>query len=252
MIAHPCGHCGAPVAAHMRRRHDAICPHNPAARAKIMTVLEDPAAPGCAVGVQAYKVASKANGAPSSTVLYRYFGAWPLVCAEFGLLSPNGENVESYAPLPADCDGLHCPHCGDAYPQHLWRHVRHCPRNPALRAAIIFALTDPDKPGQAVSRDEYSRRAIGTGAPDVSAVRRMATTWRDVCAYFGLEPPRRKSREEVVIAAIEEEIAEARSVLAYEKDRGGALEAFDWHYENGRRVEGRLPAGGGRVWSVLR
>lgn len=67
------------------RRHLVVCPRNPALRPHIVAALTDPKRPGCAVGPRIYARRSAGFRAPSASLLYRAWGNWEAVAAEFGL-----------------------------------------------------------------------------------------------------------------------------------------------------------------------
>ena len=97
------------------------------------------------------------------------------------------------------CEWGECPHCGmELYPHTARRHVRLCPRNPAQRAGIVAALSDPQRPGYAVSYYAYDRRAQRLHAPSTALLFRAWGSWMAVCAAFGLRYDGRRSRAEKV------------------------------------------------------
>ena len=82
----PCPHCGRAFAYSGNVvQHAAVCPRNPAVRERLAAAIADPDNPGCAVSSSQYRRVSGALGLPSVEVLWRAFGRWEDVAAEFGL-----------------------------------------------------------------------------------------------------------------------------------------------------------------------
>ena len=94
-----------------------------------------------------------------------------------------------------------CPHCGKLYERVEW-HTRYCLLAPAVRDLVLQAMTDPDKPGCAVSRDAYDLRAREIGAATARALIDQLGKWATVCAVFGLKPPPAPNRTDQEAAAI--------------------------------------------------
>ena len=60
---------------------------------------------------------------------------------------------------------------------------------PEMAARIRPALTDPDRPGYAVSTRRYRQRSAAMGAPSYPALLAEWGDWPAVCAHFGLTAP---------------------------------------------------------------
>lgn len=92
-----------------------------------------------------------------------------------------------------------CPWCGWEVIPTTRRHIKVCPRNPALRQNIIQALSDTERPGYAVSSRVYSRRSYKSRAPSLSLLYRAWGSWSAICAEFGLtrEPARKMGKQRV-------------------------------------------------------
>lgn len=83
-----------------------------------------------------------------------------------------------------------CPHCGRQFVSvggNYNIHVSMCPEQPEIAEAIRVALTDPDRPGRAVTVHEYNRRKRGTVASRSGMLIQMYGGWRKVCERFGLQ-----------------------------------------------------------------
>lgn len=89
-----------------------------------------------------------------------------------------------------------CPFCGIEVTPQARRHLTVCPRNPALREAIIAALRDPTRPGYAVGPRTYGNHSYRRRVPCVTLLYRAWGDWEVVAAYFGLwyEKRRRKGK----------------------------------------------------------
>ena len=91
----------------------------------------------------------------------------------------------------ADCPYCHREGTVDA-------HVRLCPDNPTVYAAIGDALRDPHEPTRALSAERYNAQRVLYGAPVASGLLLRYGSWGDVCAEYGLEKPRRNVDELIV------------------------------------------------------
>jgi hypothetical protein len=79
-----------------------------------------------------------------------------------------------------------CPHCRKA--RQPARHLTMCPHQPELRAVIVATLTDPDRPGYALTNGRYGIRAPRMGAPSKESLCHAFGSWVEVVAEFGLRP----------------------------------------------------------------
>lgn len=106
-----------------------------------------------------------------------------------------------------------CPHCDAAHDTRaLAQHIAHCIANPAVRAATLAALADPDAPGCAVGYRQYGATR-GADAVSARTLLERYATWAAVCAEFGLQLPSRKRRPELAqvrMSAEAHELAQAR------------------------------------------
>lgn len=94
-----CPHCGAEFKnIGGQRQHARTCLQRPGMEGLIHECLEDADHPGAAVSVRVYAARAAAVGAASDDALRRAFGAWPEVCARFGLV-PGGRRRASEATL---------------------------------------------------------------------------------------------------------------------------------------------------------
>ena len=82
---HVCPHCGETFCLSGLLMHEPVCVARPDAPARVRAALEDPARPGYAVGVMAYRQRAAELGATSHPTLLEVFGDWGLVCAWAGL-----------------------------------------------------------------------------------------------------------------------------------------------------------------------
>ena len=82
---HVCPHCGATLSLSGLYMHEPVCVERPDMRARVREALEDPARPGYAIGVMAYRQRAAELGATSHPTLLEVFGDWGLVCAWAGL-----------------------------------------------------------------------------------------------------------------------------------------------------------------------
>ena len=82
---HVCPHCGETFCLSGLLMHEPVCVARPDAPARVRAALEDPARPGYAVGVMAYRQRASELGATSQTTLLDAFGDWNAVCAWVGL-----------------------------------------------------------------------------------------------------------------------------------------------------------------------
>lgn len=80
-----CPWCGMEITP-WARRHLIVCPRNPALRPNIIRALADAERPGYAVSYAIYWRRAGRVRAPSLSLLYRAWGSWPVICAEFGLI----------------------------------------------------------------------------------------------------------------------------------------------------------------------
>lgn len=131
-----------------------------------------------------------------------------------------------------------CPYCGKLYERVEW-HTRYCLSAPAVRALVLQAMTDPDKPGCAVSRDAYDLRAREIGAATARALIDQLGKWATVCAVFGLKPPPRTGRSAQRAAQEAAAIADTAAMVARDD------EVRQWTRERGLEVcaARRLPDG---------
>ena len=108
---------------------------------------------------------------------------------------------------------VRCPHCDEAHDTRaLAQHIAHCIANPAVRAATLAALADPDAPGCAVGYRQYGATR-GADAVSARTLLERYATWAAVCAEFGLQLPSRKRRPELAqvrMSAEARELAQAR------------------------------------------
>lgn len=88
-----------------------------------------------------------------------------------------------------------CPHCNeDIGATVLHKHVGACIRNPAVRAAVLTCLTDPQNAAHAISAERYNARRVMFDVPsDRTLVMQYDGTWEAVYTDFGLLPPLRYS-----------------------------------------------------------
>ncbi len=226
----PCPHCGRSCGQNGLQRHVVACPANPAVREAVLCAMTDPAAPGFAVEAGEYDARARRTGAPSISVLrHQVGGGWVEICAAFGLQPAGAVTIGRGE----------CPHCGRAVAQ-LKKHVKSCPYSPPVRARIIQALEDPNRPGYAVGGYLYE---TSHGMPSRETLKRhIAPDWASICIHFGLLPPgqsraKQHSGEQQLLDELEAEREEARRALEYERDRGGALEVCRVReIDGGRRV----------------
>lgn len=94
-----CPHCGEVFKNFGgQRQHARTCLQRPGMEELIRQCLEDADHPGAAVSVRVYAARAAAAGAASDDALRRAFGAWPQVCARFGLV-PGARRRASEAAL---------------------------------------------------------------------------------------------------------------------------------------------------------
>jgi hypothetical protein len=145
-----------------------------------------------------------------------------------------------------------CRYCHAAHgASFIALHEARCLQNPAVRAATLKALTDPDRPGVAIASDEYDRRAAEYGAIPRSTLRGMFGSWAATCAAFGLAivrrapvdvPTRRKSAAAQEMAQAAEDAAMAAyEAMLLDQERCRGLPVCD---------KARVLPGGGVAWMV--
>jgi hypothetical protein len=146
-----------------------------------------------------------------------------------------------------------CRYCHAAHgASFIALHEARCLQNPAVRAATLAALTDPDRPGVAIASDEYDRRAAQYGAIPRSTLRGMFGSWAATCAAFGLAvaprpapvdvSTRRKSAAAQEMAQAQEDAAMAAyEAMLLEQERRRGLPVCD---------KARVLPSGGVAWMV--
>ena len=142
-----------------------------------------------------------------------------------------------------------CPYCGKLYERVEW-HTRYCLSAPAVRALVLQAMTDPDKPGCAVSRDAYDLRAREIGAATARALIDQLGKWATVCAVFGLKPPARRGGYRPHAAPVTERLAALDAEV--ERMQAAAEPANPYREWSGLPVCGVREIDGGRrlAWMV--
>jgi hypothetical protein len=146
-----------------------------------------------------------------------------------------------------------CRYCNAAHgASFIALHEARCLQNPAVRAATLKALTDPDRPGVAIASDEYDRRAAQYGAIPRSTLRGLFGSWAATCAAFGLAVVRRapaQGQESKRRTAAAQEMEQAQ-----EDARIAAWEAVLLEQERYRGLpvcdKARVLPGGGVAWMV--
>lgn len=86
----------------------------------------------------------------------------------------------------ARTDRIACPYCGATTTRV---HPPRCPDNPDVRARILAALTDPDKPGYAISKNRYTLHSSALNLPAELTLKRHYGSWAAFVAAFGLKSP---------------------------------------------------------------
>ena len=80
-----------------------------------------------------------------------------------------------------------CQHCHRLYANRsVGIHEHFCPERPEVAAAILAAMTDPERPGFARRSMDYQAAASGTGATSIKALVAHFGSWIDACEHFGL------------------------------------------------------------------
>ena len=183
----PCPHCGKMYNAGSMVGHAPACLSSPAVLARVRAALEDPACPGRAVGETEYNAAAALNGAPRHNTLRKTWGRVIDICERVGLAVPEG-----YVPVATarEYESRACTHCGQMHDTRLVAlHERRCIANPAVRAATAEALSDPLRPGCAVTPAEFKEWQPGTEAAPFNTLMRLYGSWAGICEEFGLASP---------------------------------------------------------------
>lgn len=186
-----CPHCARQFRGHAALHR--VCPEDPALRARIIAVMEDPDNPGTARKTWQYRDIAVAAGAPSLTTMQKHFGGWEATVTHYGLV----------------CDNR-CPHC--TRPMQDAAHPARCPMHPARAPLVLAALEDPANPGHAVGPMTYERRRLENGAPSYDALRGSLGGWRSACEAFGLVYRGKRAREDRAIAEVAAAVDEDREL----------------------------------------
>lgn len=149
-----------------------------------------------------------------------------------------------------------CLHCGDRFVTRggaADKHAQRCPRDPALRDAIVRALTGAD--GYAASHNQYMAAAQRDNLPSRTALSNTFGSWAAALAHFGavVSPQRANHAARIAatrvgrdakMAAVDARVGAEIDALTEEAQR--ELEYAAYLSERGLAVcgERRLPGGG--------
>ena len=210
-----CPHCGMQLAPPQMRQHEPACPDNPQARERIRQAMEDPDHPGWALSPDAYSVRARQFGAPAKDAIFRRWRKWTIAAADLGLTARGA-------------GAWQCPHCARQFGGggHLSQHLAACIDNPDIAALIVAAMTHPEHPGMAGTREEYNAARRRNGAPVGEALVRRYGSWQRACAAHGLTPfkPRKENGSVDRGPAVDEHeqmLAEAARIRQTERDYQG-------------------------------